>query len=193
MNNRDKRNGRKLARRVLVATVFSALSAYSTAGFTAPEQTAAETQTSKWRVVTTTDDFRKATITTARLVSENRPSVGFRGQPTSATILTWKKPRANTYPVKIHFGQGAMPLARTETGCYYSSCKMQVRFNDGPIREYEIYEGSSSGRDTVFVDSKDFLKRAFEASKIQIRIRFYEQGNGDFLFLNQEKFSWEKN
>jgi hypothetical protein len=81
-------------------------------------------------------------------------------------------------------------------GCYKSNCKIDVKFDSGKIERYEAFEQSrDQPGSAILIMDRSFIKKSLASNKIEIRISFYQQGDGIFVFENQKPFkpSWVGN
>lgn len=148
-----------------------------------------------WILHRSIDSFTKSDRSTAWLESKNSQRVGIRGKATTAILVAFKNPGQGVAAGKIWFGEGVMPIGFDHSSgtCYFESCLMLVKFDGKEIMEYDVYQsamGSSSGQ--LIINSHEFFEQAFLAKIIEIRLNFYQQGNGDFIFTSKKEFSWPK-
>jgi len=147
----------------------------------------------KWIEVSQKDSFSGEDNSHIRISSINKEPVGFWGKKISATIIDWKPKNGKPYATKIAFSDTAMPNASSEMGCYKSNCKIDVKFDSGKIERYEAFEQSrDQAGSAIFIRDRSFIKKSLASNKIEIRISFYQQGDGVFVFENQKPFkpSW---
>ena len=147
----------------------------------------------KWVEVSQKDSFSGEDNSHVRITSINKEPVGFWGKKISATIVDWKPKNGKSYSTKIAFSDTAMPNASSDLGCYKSNCKIDVKFDGGKIERYEAFEQShDQAGSAIFIRDKGFIKKSLSSTKIEIRISFYQQGDGVFVFENQKPFkpSW---
>lgn len=148
-----------------------------------------------WVEKSSIDSFTKEDTSVALLDSENSAPVGVSGKSIRPTLVAFRNDSGDPRVAagKIWFGAGAMPLGRTHGygDCYSEVCYILAKFDDGNAIKYDVYEPSAGDdRGVLIINSKDLFQRAFKAKKIEIRVRFYQEGNGDFTFINPEPFSW---
>lgn len=150
----------------------------------------------KWAEVNQKDSFSGEDNSHIRITSINKEPVGFWGKKISATIVDWKPKNGKPYLTKIAFSDTAMPNASSDLGCYKSNCKIDVKFDGGKIERYEAFEQSQDqAGSAIFIRDSSFIKKSLASSKIEIRISFYQQGDGVFVFESQKAFkpSWFSN
>ena len=150
----------------------------------------------KWVEVSQKDSFSGEDNSHVRITSINKEPVGFWGKKISATIVDWKPKNGKSYATKIAFSDTAMPNASSDLGCYKSNCKIDVKFDGGKIERYEAFEQShDQAGSAIFIRDRGFIKKSLSSTKIEIRISFYQQGDGVFVFDNLKPFkpSWLNN
>lgn len=148
-----------------------------------------------WKEVVYTDKFTNKNNVTAQLVSENSQQVGIGSASIKAELIAFKNPGPQEAAGKIWFSDSAMPLGLTHDygRCYSRTCVVLVKYDDGPIVSYPVFEPPhDSYRAQLIVNSKDFFVKAFKANKIEIRVDFYKAGTGDFIFVGDKSFTWTK-
>ena len=146
-----------------------------------------------WAFVESKDEFSGKTSKYAILESANRQKVGLFNDYVHATLVAWDtKNKSDDYMQGfIKFSDNTIPNLRTAytEHCPYDQCDMEVKFDDGAIRKYEMVsnrDGSAIG----YMRSADFFKRAFVAKKIEVRVHFFQRGAGTFVFKNDGVFSF---
>jgi len=147
-----------------------------------------------WKEESIKDEFSGKETVLAEIDSINTQPVGVLSQNRQATIVTWKNQKPGFFPAKIFFNGSAMPNAASSSGeCYRSKCSIEVKFDGGAIEKYSVIEGSQDSKNSeVYIESKAFVNKAFNAKKIEIRMSFYQQNDGIFEFDNSNPFIWKK-
>jgi hypothetical protein len=147
-----------------------------------------------WKENTNRDKFTNEIRKTAHLESENSQIVGLGARSVRAEIIAFKNPGPQEAAGKVWFnGSSSMPLGLTYDygSCYSAACVMMAKFDDGQIIKYPVFEPPhGSVRGQLIINSKDFFNKAFKAKKIEIRVAFYQEGNGDFIFKSDTPFTW---
>jgi ribosomal protein L31 len=152
------------------------------------KQTAVEIHKPNWVINTVVDDFSKKDRTYAELESINEQSVAMLGGATKASIILYK---SHPNQSKIYFNKASQPIAESSYGSCIGNCFAQVRFDNGDIQRFRLYEGDvSNNNHGAYIDNKKFTDQVKVARKIQIRIDFFSQGSGDFLFESENPVNW---
>lgn len=148
-----------------------------------------EAPKSLWKDGGGIDNMTGKDNTYSALVSQNTQQVGVLNDSVKAQIVVWKNISDGSYPAAITFNKSSQPRAYTSyDSCFDNDCFMLVRLDGGQTQSVKIYEGSSSDRSSrVFISDKSMVKRIQAAKKIEIRIAFFRQGDGNFIFINDGK------
>ena len=148
-----------------------------------------------WKYKETVDNFSGEVSTYTKLDSTNKQSVGLYKDYISATLIAFdtKDKSENKFQGYIQFSNTTMPhlFSPYDERCIYGNCTMEVKFDGGPIVNYELFEVKSDSSYGM-IRNANFFKKAFNARKIEIRIHFYQRGTGTFNFQNDSNFNFQK-
>jgi hypothetical protein len=125
-------------------------------------------------------------VFTQKLNSTNSQPVGLIGGNISAVvILTEGSNKNKKKPIRdyIEFSDNVLVNSYGKRGCVASSCVMEVRFDQGELFKYKIYE---SENDTymrkIYISDSDFKNKALKSKDISIKMRFADSVDGIFVF-----------
>lgn len=161
-------------------------------------KSASELAKTQWNKKTSEDDFTKAKTDYASIRSSNEPNVDVFGNPVYAYLNLFKPESKKKNFASIRFKESAHPIVfdtKAYSECSVGPCKVQVKFDDGKILDYEFYRnGSSTPLNVIYCclsgGRNDFVAQAMKARKIEVRVNFYQRGYGDFKFEPTSLLEW---
>lgn len=122
-----------------------------------------------------------------RLNSLNVQPVGLVGGNVSAELIISGDQNKNKKFKRdcIEFSDNVLVNSYGRKGCITSSCVMEVRFDQGKLLKYRIYESKQdSYLRRIYLSDSDFKARALNARDINVKIRFADSIDGVFVFKN---------
>lgn len=156
----------------------------------------ASSASADWRIETISDSFTKEKNRIALIDSVNSKSNILKARKIKATLIAYENPAPGKAAGILHFNEGVpLGLSFKWAECYSRTCIIRVRFDDGDIKDYPVFEpsGSDNRNKLIINQGSDFYEFAQKSKKIEIRVDFYDYGNIDFMFTSNGKFNSFKN
>jgi hypothetical protein len=146
----------------------------------------------QWKYIKQIDKFTGKDESHIRLKSKNSQAVGLNSRATSAEIIIFESPDSTSFKAALMFSQHSWPVAFNYqsdicVGSY--DCKVLVKIDNGEILKIPIIESGQGDKAFVYlrVPNDKIIKGLLEAKKIEMRVAFYKNGDGDFMFISNGK------
>lgn len=129
-----------------------------------------------WDYSESVDNMRDSTTYFASNISQNSIDIGFPYNGGSQLSITLRHKADEGNEVLIITNNGQL-------WCEYNDCKMSVKFDDEPIKQYTLSEAAAGASETMFVENtNDFIDKLKAAERTAIEIGFYDNGQQQFNF-----------
>lgn len=141
---------------------------------------------SGWEYTQETDPMTSKAAKYAKLLSENSLSLDFPYAGKNYGQIT----------VRQHPKWGLDVLVQVEKGqmlchSYDESCKVTIRFDDGPPQRFGGAEPEDNSSTVIFLrDEARFLKEASKAKRILVQATFYQNGEQLLEFKTDKPLGW---
>lgn len=151
----------------------------------------------QWQYIKQVDKFTGENESYVRLRSKNSQLVGANSQSTNAEIVVFDSNKTDTFKAALMFAQHAVPVSFSYRGNYCTGsyeCQALLKIDNGEPIQVPLVDSGKGDRAFVYlrIPSEDFLKNILEAKKIEMRIEFYNKGNGNFVFTSDGKNALNK-
>ncbi len=146
-----------------------------------------------WVYVDEKDEFTGKKTQYVSIESDNKELLSVTS---SRQINAYLHVNRNHKNLLIRFNGFAQPYLYSGFGCRSGLCHVLVKFDGGEIEKYNLHEpdiGSGlNGFSLVLAQNGagNFIKKAFKAQKIEIRMNFHDVGKVNFNFSNPKPFEW---
>lgn len=136
----------------------------------------------KYQANDSQDFFAIPGIKTTEFKNINSQPVGLTGSEVNSKILIFKKGKESR--ASILFDAKVLVNSYGKKGCLVSTCNIDVKFDDGKVIKYKVYESKHAMYlRKINIKDQNFVARFESANKIQLKIRFADAIDGDFIFL----------
>ncbi len=130
----------------------------------------------RWVYETYTDTASGKETKVAHVMSNNLTHLEFPYQGgTHAFLSLAKHPR---------FGKSAsVQVNKGQLHCQYNNCYISIRFDDGPVKKYNVSPPSDRSNETYFIEKHaEITKHLNTAKKAFVELTFFRQGSFTFEF-----------
>lgn len=151
----------------------------------APVATASEAPSSKWEYSDDKDPMRGTTTHFAVLPSENQEDLDFPYGTVSGHLTVRRRP-SDGLQIMFSVDKGQILCSN------FSSSHVSVKFDDGPVQNFECSSSSDGSSETAFIESKSrFLERLKRSTHTVVEAEFYSRGRKQFSF-DTAHLKWDR-
>jgi len=128
-----------------------------------------------WSYTSSKDEMRGTTTRFAMISSDNQLNFGFPYSRGAANLTVRQRPEDGLNIIVQVEGQFTCSSFTDDT--------VSVKFDDGPIRQYDCSTASDGSADTLFIrGAAGFLAKLQKAEKLIIEAEFFQQGRHQMVF-----------
>ena len=151
----------------------------------------------QWIVVKQVDKFTGENQSYIKLKSKNSQAVGLNSQATTAELIVFESVGTDAFKAALMFSPNSMPVASSYNGnfCMGSyKCEVLIKIDEADVIKIPIVDSGRGDKAFVYmrINEDEKLRQMLEAKKIEMKVDFFKNGEGIFIFSSNGKNALKK-
>lgn len=151
----------------------------------------------QWKYVKQVDKFTGENESYVKIKSKNSQPVGNASQPVTVDLIVFESVANDSFKAALMFSQNSFPVSNSYRGNYCAgsyTCQAMIKIDEGEIIQIPIVDSGRGDKAFVLmrIQDEEKIKNLLEAKKIEMRVEFYNRGEGFFVFNSNGKNALNK-